>query len=222
MSDVTLDSLTAIAGLVSRETFNDLRSFQDYFLKWNRSINLAAPSTLQDVWTRHILDSAQLFGIQPDAQHWLDLGSGGGFPGLIIGFLLRDRGNGSIDLVESNRKKAAFLQAASGKYHLPVRVHPERAERLAERVRKPDVVSARALASLSSLFELAEPWLTAGTQGLFHKGRDYRAEIEETHDVWKFDLVEHRSRIDPEGVILEISNLRRKSDDSNQSAARHG
>lgn len=221
MTESTLDSLTIVAGPVSRETFEDLRSFQDYFLKWNRSINLAAPSTLKDVWTRHILDSAQIFGIRPDARRWLDLGSGGGFPGLIIAFLLRDRGEGAIHLVESNRKKAAFLQAASARYHLPTHVHADRAEHLVGQINMPDVVSARALAPLSLLLKLAEPWLTAGAHGLFHKGRDYRAEIEETHDAWKFDLVEHRSRIDPDGVILEISNLRRTSDGSGQSAARH-
>ena len=163
---------------------------------------------MDDVWNRHILDSAQLTGLAPDARHWLDLGSGGGFPGLVIAFLLKDREGAHIELVESSRKKAGFLQAIVGQFGLPAKVHAARIEDVAGRVIEPQVVTARALAPLPLLLELARPWLSGDTVGLFHKGRDYGREVEESTHQWSFDLIEHRSKVDPESVILEIRNLR--------------
>ncbi|TIT08904.1 MAG: 16S rRNA (guanine(527)-N(7))-methyltransferase RsmG [Mesorhizobium sp.] len=200
--------LQKAAGPVSRETFERLRAFEQLFLKWNRSINLAAPSTLDDVWRRHILDSAQLARIAPAATRWVDLGSGGGFPGLVLGFLLKERPGASIDLVESNRKKASFLQSVVGQFDLPARVLAKRIGDSYALVSAPEIVTARALAALPDLLDLAAPWLTKGARALFHKGRDYRAEVEESTHRWAFDLVEHSSMTDPYGVILEISDLR--------------
>lgn len=206
MSEERFLALQAVAGVVSRETFEALSHFEAQFLKWNQRINLAASSTLSDVWSRHILDSAQLAALAPGATKWLDLGSGGGFPGLVLAFLMRDR-SGRIDLVESNRKKAAFLQAMIGEFDLPARVIARRIEEAPAFVDQPQFVTARALAALPLLLELASPWLLAGATALFHKGRDYRAEVEESSQRWSFDLVEHRSSVDPEGVVLEISGL---------------
>jgi 16S rRNA (guanine527-N7)-methyltransferase len=185
-----------------------LLRFENTFLKWNQRINLSAPSTLGQTWQRHILDSAQLLALEPQARQWLDIGSGGGFPGLVVAFLLRERG-GSIDLVESNRKKTGFLQAIVGEFDLPARIHARRIEDVHKLVRQPQVVTARALASLPLLLDLAAPWLTNGARGLFHKGRDYRTEVEESAHHWNFDLVEHASTIDPQGVVLDIRNLRK-------------
>ncbi len=199
-------ALQAAAGVVSRETFEALSQFEAQFLKWNHRINLAASSTLSDVWSRHVLDSAQLAALAPGATKWLDLGSGGGFPGLVLAFLMRDR-SGRIDLVESNRKKAAFLQAMTGEFDLPARVVARRIEEAPAFVDQPQIVTARALAALPLLLELASPWLLAGATALFHKGRDYRAEVEESSQRWSFDLVEYKSSVDPEGVVLEISGL---------------
>ena len=92
MSSFSLESLQDAAGPVSRETFDRLVAFEAMFQKWNRSINLVAQSTAADVWQRHILDSAQLARIEPHATHWVDIGSGGGFPGLVMAFLLAERG----------------------------------------------------------------------------------------------------------------------------------
>ncbi len=209
MSASPFDALCAVAGPVSRETFEDLLRFEQAFLKWNRRINLSAPSTLGDSWTRHIIDSAQLAGIDKTARRWLDIGSGGGFPGLVMAFLLRERG-GSIDLVESNRKKAAFLQTMVGEFALPARVHARRVEDVHDVVGEPQIVTARALASLPLLLELTAPWLVAGARGLFHKGRDYRSEVEESAHRWAFDLVEHASATDPQAVVLELRDLRAK------------
>lgn len=202
------EDLQEAAGPVSRETFERLQAFEQLFLKWNRSINLAAPSTLDDVWRRHILDSAQLARIAPAATRWVDLGSGGGFPGLVLGFLLKERPGASIDLVESNRKKASFLQSVVGQFDLPARVLAKRIDDSYGLVSAPEIVTARALAALPALLDLAAPWLTKGARALFHKGRDYRAEVEESTHRWAFDLVEHSSMTDAEGVILEITELR--------------
>ncbi|TGQ35017.1 MULTISPECIES: 16S rRNA (guanine(527)-N(7))-methyltransferase RsmG [unclassified Mesorhizobium] len=208
MSAASWASLQEAAGPVSRETFDRLVEFERVFQKWNRRINLAAQSTLDDVWRRHILDSAQLARIKPDARRWVDLGSGGGFPGLILAFLLAERDGASIDLVESNRKKASFLQAVVGQFGLPARIIARRIDDSYPLVSAPQIVTARALASLPALLELSAPWLTNGARGLFHKGRDYRAEVEESAHRWTFDLVEHSSMTDPHGVILELSDLR--------------
>jgi len=208
VSAASWTSLQEAAGPVSRETFERLVAFEQLLLKWNRSINLAAPSTLDDVWGRHILDSAQLARIAPQAKRWADLGSGGGFPGLVLAFLLLGRDVASIDLVESNRKKASFLQAVIGQFGLPARVVARRIDDSYALVSAPEIVTARALAALPALLDLSAPWLTKGSRALFHKGRDYRAEVEESTHRWAFDLVEHPSMTDPQGVILEMSNLR--------------
>lgn len=208
MSTPSYDNLQAVAGHVSRETFLALVAFEAHFLKWNSRINLVAASTERDVWRRHILDSAQLAAIEPAAKRWVDIGSGGGFPGLVMAFLLGERG-GSIDLVESNRKKTGFLQATVGQFRLPARVIAKRIEDSYPFVDTPEIVTARALASLTDLLDLTEPWLVTGTRALFHKGRDYQREIEESTHRWRFDLVEHPSMIDPQGVVLELRNVRR-------------
>ena len=208
MSAASWTSLQEAAGPVSRETFERLVAFEQLFLKWNRSINLAAPSTLDDVWGRHILDSAQLARIAPQAKRWADLGSGGGFPGLVLAFLLVEREGASIDLVESNRKKASFLQAVIGQFGLPARVVARRIDDSYALVSAPEIVTARALAALPALLDLSAPWLTKGSRALFHKGRDYRAEVEESTHRWAFDLVEHPSMTDAHGVILEVTDLR--------------
>jgi len=208
VSAASWKSLQEAAGPVSRETFERLVAFEQLFLKWNRSINLAAPSTLDDVWGRHILDSAQLARIAPEAKRWVDLGSGGGFPGLVLAFLLVERDGASIDLVESNRKKASFLQAVIGQFGLPARVVARRIDDSYALVSAPEIVTARALAALPALLDLSAPWLTKGSRALFHKGRDYRAEVEESTHRWAFDLVEHPSMTDAHGVILELADLR--------------
>ena len=209
MSVHSYEQLCELAGPVSRETFDRLRAFEGLFAKWAARINLSAPSTLNDIWRRHILDSAQLARIAPDARRWVDLGSGGGFPGLVLAFLLAEREGASIDLVESNRKKASFLQMVCGEFGLPARIHAKRIEDTYQVIRDVGVVTARALAPLPLLLELAAPWLETGARALFHKGRDYRLEVEESAQLWSFELIEHKSMIDPQSIVLEISKLRR-------------
>lgn len=206
LPDPRYDLLGNAAGNVSRETFDRLTIFETRFRQWNSRINLVSASTLDNFWSRHVVDSAQLLALAPnDARQWVDLGSGGGFPGLVLAFLLPQ--GSRIAMVESNRKKAGFLSAMAGEFHLPADVFAMRIEDAPTRVRSADVVTARALASLPLLLELAAPWLTRGAVGLFHKGRDYRKEVAESARFWRSDLIEHASKTDPESVILEIRNL---------------
>jgi 16S rRNA (guanine527-N7)-methyltransferase len=140
---------------------------------------------------------------------WVDLGSGGGFPGIVLALLLKDRAGARVDLVESNRKKASFLQTMAGTLNVPVVVHARRIEDVYDKVPPVQAVSARALASLESLLRLSEPWLSGGASGFFHKGRDYRRELEESSHAWRFDLIEHASAVESQSVVLEVSGLTR-------------
>ena len=211
MTEERLARLQQVAGPVSRETFQDLVAFETAFLRWNQVTNLVAPSTLPYLWERHIIDSAQILPIGGDAVSWVDLGSGGGLPGIILAILLKPRAGTMVHLVESNRKKAAFLQSVAGQLELPVRVHAVRIEEAVKIGIEAQIVTARALASLSQLYALSEPWLSRGARALFHKGRDYRREIEETIHNWESDLIEHPSVVEQSSVILEIRSLRKRS-----------
>lgn len=210
-TDFRFESLKRISPFVSRETVERLIAFEELFRKWSKAINLASPSTLADLWNRHILDSAQIFPLAEKARHWVDIGSGGGFPGIVTACYLADKPDSHIDLVESAGKKAAFLRTAAGHLHVPAQVHALRIEAVRDEIKCSDIVTARALASLDDLFDLSEPWLTGGATALFQKGRDYQREIDESRVRWDFDLVKHQSAIDQTSVILEISNLQRKS-----------
>ncbi|MEM8540272.1 MAG: 16S rRNA (guanine(527)-N(7))-methyltransferase RsmG [Pseudomonadota bacterium] len=196
---------------VSRETMQKLSSFERIFDQWSRKINLVAASTTNQVWERHIADSAQLMLLKPEMKTVVDLGSGGGFPGIVLAILLDQLEGSRVDLVESNRKKTAFLQAVRANCARRAHVHAKRIEDALPTIATPEYVTARALASLSKLFELAELHLTDGAVGLFHKGRGFNLELEESRANWQFDLITHQSEIDADSVILEIRNLRRIS-----------
>ncbi|WP_431320878.1 16S rRNA (guanine(527)-N(7))-methyltransferase RsmG [Rhizobium sp. YTU87027] len=196
---------------VSRETQERLEHFEALFQKWARSINLSAPSTLDDAWNRHIADSAQIFQLQSTPLRWIDLGSGGGFPGIVTAIMLAELGGGWVHLVESNHKKAAFLRTALRETGGRGSVHPVRIEDAPLIVEDCDFVSARALADLEKLFGYIEPWSkrNAKLRAYLHKGRDYRSELKKAHGGWGFDLLEHKSAVDRDSVILEIFNLQR-------------
>ncbi len=196
---------------VSRETIERLEHFSRLFVKWSRTINLVAPSTIDDLWTRHIADSAQIYQLSPEPKQWIDLGSGGGFPGIITAILLAENQDGWVHLVESNHKKAAFLRTALAETGGRGSVHAIRIEDAAAKIVKADAISARALADLDGLFEYVLPWCERNPEirCYFHKGRDYRSEVLNTNGRWTFDLVEHVSVIEKNSVILEISKLSR-------------
>jgi 16S rRNA (guanine527-N7)-methyltransferase len=208
LSDEGLEDLVKIIGPVSRETHAVLHSFVEEFQRWNRVTNLVAQSTVPDIWSRHFLDSAQLIPLSRGALRWLDLGSGSGFPGLVVAILLRERHGAQLHLVESNRKKAAFLSRIVGLYGLPAKVYARRIEDVDPSL-EADVVTARALTALPRLLSLAEPWLSTSAVGLFHKGRGFKEELKESSLRWRFELVEHESVIQQDSVVLEIRNLGR-------------
>ena len=158
-----------------------MRQFEIYeglLRKWQKTINLVAARTLDDVWQRHFWDSAQLFELGAGRKHWLDLGSGGGFPGLIIGIMLKQAGTGDVQLVESDQRKCAFLREVSRETGSPVTVHNCRIEASEAVIRQPvDVVTARALADLPTLLGYAQEYLENGAIGLFPKGQDVGSEL---------------------------------------------
>lgn len=202
----------ALNGLrVSRETLQRFETFADLFSKWAKAINLVAPSTKDDLWRRHIVDSLQIYQLCPGNHRWLDLGSGGGFPGIITAICLAEIGEGWVHLVESNNKKAAFLRTALLQTGGRGSVHAVRIEDAAAVVPDCDIVSARALADLDLLLEYIEPWAirNENLKALLHKGRDYAEEIDKAHGRWRFDLVKHESVIERDSVVLEITGIKR-------------
>lgn len=196
---------------VSRETMERLEHLVRLFGKWSKAVNLAAPSTLPDIWRRHVADSLQIYGLHPGPHRWVDLGSGGGFPGIVTAIVLLETDGGHVDLIESNQKKAAFLRTVLTETGARGTVHAIRVEEAAGTLSGQTAVSARALADLDKLISLASPWLEKGATAWFHKGRDYRAEIENARRSWTFDLIEHRSRVDEASVILQIDQVSRRN-----------
>jgi 16S rRNA (guanine527-N7)-methyltransferase len=196
---------------VSRETQEKLEHFANLFQKWSAKINLVAPSTVAEMWTRHIADSAQIFHLSPTPLRWLDMGSGGGFPGIVTAIFLSELEDGWVHLVESSQKKAAFLRVALSETDARGSVHPVRVEASLKDVPTCERISSRALADLDQLLSLSGPWMLGSeTRAFFHKGREYAAEVEKARGRWDFDLLEHRSVVEKDSVVLEISGLRHK------------
>lgn len=192
---------------VSRETGARLAAFEAEFLKWAARINLVASSTMKDVRQRHIADSAQILDLAPNAKTIIDLGSGGGFPGLILAVLLAETPESHVHLVESNAKKCAFLRHIIRMLSLSATVHNNRIEHVIGTIKRPDIITARALAPLPLLVQLALPQLCQNVPAFFHKGRDHDQEIQAARGEFKFDLLVHPSRIDSGSVILEMRNV---------------
>lgn len=223
---------------VSRETLERLEAHAALLAKWSKAINLVGRETLRDVWRRHFLDSAQLMDHLPPApegrdRRILDLGSGAGFPGLVLAILEA----GEVTLVESDAKKAAFLREAARITEAPATVICARIESLSPSELAPDVVTARALAALPKLLDLAEPFLHRangaangepnteannganknatcslenGPVGLFLKGQEAERELTDSREKWKMQAEVMPSRSDPRGRIIRVSGLARK------------
>lgn len=209
----SVDDLDVVRAILPIDPAMEARfvAYVDLVRKWQPVKNLVAPSTLPDIWRRHVADGAQASAALPAAKRWLDLGSGAGFPGLVTAILLADVEGASVTLVESNGRKAAFLQTVARELKLPAKVLSERIESIPERLsdNRFDAVSARALASLDKLLGYAEPWLTSGATGVFHKGQDFASERRQAALSWDFNLVEHQSRIEPDSRIVLVDHVRR-------------
>lgn len=193
---------------VSRETSQKLEDFTRLLCKWNPKINLVARSTLDEIDVRHIVDSAQVANFRGDASSWVDLGSGGGFPGMILAILFAELApDVRVTLVESDRRKAQFLREAGRLTTVDVEIMPERIEDL--RDRRFDVVSARALAPLSRLLSFSEGLLTPTGRCVFLKGANHQAELDEALKQWQFDHSTVPSATSDDSVVLLIKGLAR-------------
>ena len=196
---------------VSRETKDRLSAYVDLLRSWQTVKNLVSEASLEHVWTRHICDSAQIITHRPNARRWLDLGSGAGFPGMVTAILLADDPVAEVHLVESNRRKTAFLNTVIRETGARAIVHPVRIEDLDIGPIEPvEAISARALAPLEKLCELIAPFMGEKTVGVFHKGQDFVSELEIATQYWGFDLLQHKNHVDEAGRIIVLSNLRRK------------
>jgi 16S rRNA (guanine527-N7)-methyltransferase len=202
---------------VSRETLAHFMNYHSLTLKWQAKINLISPTTIEEIWERHLFDSAQLFVLlSTDDETLIDLGSGAGFPGLVLALLARDSGRQTIfHLVEADSRKAAFLievAIATGLMNQTIKIHAVRAEKLANGplAATADVVTARALAALPDLLSHAQPLLKPTGRCLFLKGEKAAEEVAAASKAgWLFDLKRHPSRTDREATVLEIHTLRR-------------
>ena len=202
---------------VSRETADRVERYAQLLLQWQPTINLVAPSTLSDVWHRHFADSAQLLPLAPPGPlHWLDLGSGGGFPGLVVGCMLAERGGCRLTLVESDVRKSAFLREVVRQIglaaFLAVDIVTDRIENTANttRVGAVDVISARALAPLDRLFSLILPYFGADTMALLPKGGDAESEKRVAEASWVFDSTLVFSQTSDAGRVVCVRNLRQR------------
>jgi len=210
--DLSADRARALALVpVSRETAARLDRFVALLIDWQGRMNLIAASTVPTLWTRHIADSLQLIAIAPQARKWADLGSGGGFPGVPIACALAEQGSAEVHLIESNKKKAAFLREAVRITGAPAVVHAERVADFAEGFRgELDAVAARALAPLPELLSIAYPLLKRGAQGLFPKGQDVEAELTQATKCWSIQASLVPSRTDPKSRVVVIREAKPK------------
>ncbi|MEM8772326.1 MAG: 16S rRNA (guanine(527)-N(7))-methyltransferase RsmG [Pseudomonadota bacterium] len=199
----------AAAANVSRETLHRLKEMDRVLIDWSARHNLIARSTIEERWRRHYLDSAQVFALLPaDAATLVDLGSGAGFPGLVLAAMGAEK-KLAVTLIESTGKKAAFLREAGAAMALPaLKVIPERIEKVGLDG-PPDIVTARALARLEKLLGYAHGIGGENTKYFFFKGQDVEAEIAESSTSWQMTVKRHKSISSPDGTILEIGNLSR-------------
>jgi 16S rRNA (guanine527-N7)-methyltransferase len=214
------DKAAALALIpVSRETESRLDRYVDLLLEWQAKTNLIAPSTIATLWTRHVADSLQLLALAPLARTWADLGSGGGFPGVVLACALAETSGAKVHLVERNAKKAAFLREALRLTNSPGQVHlADIGDSVDRVVGKVDCVTARAVAPLHQLIGFADPLVRQGAKALFLKGQDVELELTEATKYWNIEPHLHSSRTGGQGWIVELDHIERR----NPSAATHG
>ncbi|MCZ4255742.1 16S rRNA (guanine(527)-N(7))-methyltransferase RsmG [Sulfitobacter sp. G21635-S1] len=193
---------------VSRETTDLLTQFSELVERWTVRINLISKASVDGIWERHVADSAQLFELAPEFEHWVDLGSGGGFPGIVIAIIAKEaRPEARITLVESDLRKATFLRTAIRELGLNAKVIAERIEELPPL--GADVLSARALADLPALLEFTELHLAKSGTAIFPKGQNWRKEDEAARQLWSYSLDPVKSKTSAEAAILLIKDVSR-------------
>jgi 16S rRNA (guanine527-N7)-methyltransferase len=192
---------------VSRETLERLTTFAELLRKWNPSINLVSRAPIPDLWDRHVLDSVQVYTAAPHVHgDWVDIGSGGGFPGLVAVIIASEKQpDVKFRLIESDQRKCVFLKTVLREIGLQADVTSQRIERVAPL--DADILSARALAPLDRLLDMAQRHLTPGGTALFPKGRQWKNEIADAQLRWRFQHDVLPSKTDPEAVILRIKEI---------------
>jgi 16S rRNA (guanine527-N7)-methyltransferase len=197
---------------VSRETERRLDVLIEQVRRWQPIKNIVSDHALAQIWTRHVADSLQLTSLAGHPRRWLDIGSGGGFPGLVIGAYYAEQDDFRLSLVESNARKCAFLRETARMMDIKADIHQARIEDVIDRfVGETNVVSARALAPLPQLVTWCEKLLTSGAIGLFPKGKDAAKELTETAKCWRLDHTIHNSLTDPAARIVRINHVSRVS-----------
>ncbi len=192
---------------VSRETFEKLETYSRLLEKWTKSINLISNGSIQNIWERHITDSAQLYSYAPSEwARWTDIGSGGGLPGLVVSILDSERR--PVTLIESDQRKCLFLNAVRRELDLNVTVLNGRIEN--QDIEKADVLSARALAPLTELLRFSQKLLLSSGVCLFPKGKTYQEELDQAELEWVFDCKAHRSATQVDARILEVSRIKNR------------
>jgi len=200
--------LLADIDIVSRETIDRFGIYVDELFRWQQAKNLVSNSTLMDAWRRHVIDSAQLFSLAPGHRRWLDLGSGGGAPGVMLGILLAEKG-GHVHLVEANARKCAFLRHVIRLTGASATIHQRRVEAcIAEFAGEVDVVTARALAPLDQLIDWSKDVLRSGAIALFPKGQDVVSELTQASISWTMEHDLIASRTDEAARIVRIRSIR--------------
>ncbi len=195
--------------IVSRETLARLDTYNILLRKWTPTINLMSRSALNDLWWRNIIDSAQIYDLAGNCgEHWVDIGSGGGFPGIVVAILAAEKHpDRRFTLIESNLRKATFLRTVARELDLPVNIIADRIENLDPL--QADIISARALAPLKLLLKYAESHLNPSGQALFHKGASFRRELSEALESWTFQSNEYTSITDGAAVVLSLGDIKR-------------
>lgn len=193
---------------VSRETFDDLTTYVELLKKWNPKINLISRATMDDIWDRHFIDSAQIFTLAPKtALNWVDLGSGGGFPGMVLAILSKEfMPERKFTLVESDQRKCAFLRTVARETNCKTEILAERIEKIDGL--NADILSARALADLTSLLSFADRHLATSGLCLFPKGSSWKKELEVAQDSWRFNFETTISETSEDAVILSVNEIK--------------
>ena len=190
---------------VAPEAEARLALYVDLLGRWRTVANLISEASFAEVWTRHVADSAQLLALAPEARRWVDLGSGAGFPGMVIAIQLTDVAGARVHCIESDRRKCAFLGEVARLTGAPAEIHPCRIESIDPAALAPvDAVTARALAPLPRLIEFAKVWIAHGAVGVFPRGRSAEAQLEALPAARHFAIDFVASKLDPEAVILRV------------------
>ncbi len=190
---------------VSRETLDRLAVYESLIARWVPVKNLIAPSTANSIWQRHFIDSAQVRQLCPNAKRWVDIGSGAGFPGLVLAILMSGSRDVSVDLVEADHRKCAFLRHVSRETNANARVHHGRIEDILPALETPDVVTARALAPMDLLLEWTGEKIQNGATGLFLKGQDIAQELTLTTKSSRFNIELIASQTSPTARIVIVT-----------------